>query len=88
MPLDQATDRGAPRGPIPGEREPRPQTRLGGPTTSLRLLTDWPMDAATIADKRREGGGAPRKRRPATAESGWTRTWRAVHRLLVPAPQS
>ena len=30
------TDWGAPRGTIPGEREPRPQTRLGGPTTSTQ----------------------------------------------------
>ena len=67
---------GIPRGTIPGEREPGPQTRFGGPSTSIRILSDWPMAAATIADRRREGGGAPSQRRRASAESGWRRMWR------------
>jgi hypothetical protein len=67
---------GIPPGMIPGEREPGPQTRLGGPSTSIRILSDWPMSAATIADRQREGGGAPSQRRRPSAESGWRRIWR------------
>jgi len=79
-------DWGVPSGMIPGEREPGPQTR--GPTTSTRILSDWPMSPATIADRQREGGGAPSQRRRAGAESGWRRRWRAVQRSLVLAPLS
>jgi hypothetical protein len=67
---------GVPSGTIPGEREPGPQAWLGGPSTSIQILSDWPMSAATIADRRREGGGAPSQRRRARAESGWRRIWR------------
>jgi hypothetical protein len=91
MPLDQATDRaawGVPSGTIPGEREPGPQPRFGGSTTGTRILSDWPMAAATIADLRREGGGSPSQRRRASTESGWRRTWRAVRGLLISAPPS
>ena len=80
------TDWGVPSGMIPGGREPSPQTRFGGPTTGTRILSDWPMSAATIADRQREGGGAPSERRRASAESGWRRTWRAVRGVLVSAP--
>jgi hypothetical protein len=45
---------GIPPGTIPGERELGPQVRLGGPSTSIPILSDWPMSAATIADRRRE----------------------------------
>lgn len=89
MPLDQATDRaawGVPSGTIPGEREPGPQTRFRGSTTGTRILSDWPMAAATIADRRREGGGAPSPLRRASTESGWRRTWRAVRGVLIFAP--
>ena len=79
---------GVPSGTIPGEREPGPQVRFGGPTTRTQIPSDWPMSADTIADRQREGGGAPSQRRGASAESGWRRTWRAVHRLLVPPPPS
>jgi len=91
MPLDQATDRaawGVPSGTIPGEREPGPQPRFGGSTTGTRILSDWPMAAATIADLRREGGGSPSQRRRASTESGWRRTWRSVRGLLISAPPS
>ena len=77
---------GVPSGTIPGEREPGPQTRFGGPTTGTRILSDWPMDAATIADRRRERGGSPSQRRRASTESDWRRTWRAMRGLLVSAP--
>ena len=79
-------DWGIPLGMIPGEREPGPQTRFGGSDTGTKILTDWPMSAATIADRRREGGGAPSQRRRASPESGWRRTWRTVRGLIIPAP--
>ena len=78
---------GVPTGTIPGEREPGPQTRFGAPTTSTRILSDWPMSAATIADRQREGGGGPNQRRRARAAI-WSRRWQALRRLLMPAPQS
>jgi hypothetical protein len=79
---------GVPSGTIPGEREPGPQTRFAGSTTGTRILSDWPMSAATIADRQREGGGAPSQRRRASAESGWRRTWRTVRGLIIPAPST
>ena len=79
-------DWGIPLVLIPGEREPGPQTRFGGSDTGTKILTDWPMSAATVADRRREGGGAPSQRRRAGPESGWRRTWRTVRGLIIPAP--
>ena len=76
-------DWGIPSGTIPGEREPGPQTRLGGPAVGTRFLSAWPMSAATIADRQREGGGVPSRASP---ESGWGQTWRAVRRLLRSSP--
>lgn len=89
-------DWGVPSGMIPGEREPGPQTRFAASTTGTRMLSDWPMSAATIADRQREGGGAPSQRRRASSDSGWRRTWRTLHRFLghprapalMPAPPS
>ena len=78
-------DWGIPSGTIPGEREPGPQTRLEGPFTGTRILSAWPMSAATIDDRQREGGGSPSR---ASTESGWGQTWRAVRRLLRPSPLS
>jgi hypothetical protein len=77
---------GIPRGTIPGERESGPPVRFGGSTTTTQISSDWPMSAATIADRRREGGGAPSRRRPASTESGWSRTLRAVRGLLISGP--
>jgi hypothetical protein len=79
-------DWGVPSGTIPGEREPGPQTRFGGSTIGPRILSDLPMSAATIADRQREGGGAPSQRRRASAETGWRRKWRTVRGLMIPAP--
>jgi len=79
-------DWGIPLGTIPGEREPGPQTRFGGSDTGTKILTDWPMSAATIADRRREGGGAPSQRRRTSSVSRWMRTWRTVRGLIIPAP--
>lgn len=51
-----------PRRPVPGDREPGMLTRFAP------LPLDPPegvstMDAATVADRQREGGGAPGERR-------------------------
>ena len=78
---------GVPSGTIPGEREPGPQIRSGAPTTSTQILSDWPMSAATIADRQREGGGGPSQRRRASA-AVWRRRWQALRGLLMPAPLS
>jgi hypothetical protein len=52
--------------PIPGEREPGSLTSFA-PTAEgrLRIIAGGPstLDAATAADRRREGGGAPSQRR-------------------------
>ena len=71
-------DWGIPLGTIPGEREPGPQVWFARPVTGTHTLSGWPMSAATIADRQREGGGAPSQRRRASAESGWRRIWRTV----------
>ena len=78
---------GVPSGMIPGEREPGPQTRWGGSAAGTQTLADWPMSAATIADRQREGGGGPNQRRRARA-AVWSRRWQALRGLLMPAPLS
>jgi len=47
---------------IPGAREPGMLTTFG---VVAAIIPDWPktMDAATIASRQREGGGAPSERR-------------------------
>ena len=62
---------------IPGAREPGRLTRFAA------LVPDAPngpgtMDLATIADRQREGGGAPNQRRPASNGSAWS--WRRLMR--------
>ena len=59
---------------IPGAREPRISTltrsgSMGGPGFGSADVPPGSsrMDAATIADREREGGGAPNQRRPAPA---------------------
>jgi hypothetical protein len=49
---------------VPGAREPGVLTRLGAPAASVQIIPDGPstMDAATIAERQREGGGAPNQR--------------------------
>jgi hypothetical protein len=59
--------------PTPGGREHGMLTTFGVPATSLRVVPIGPstMDAATIAARQREGGGAPDQRRPVRRESRW-----------------
>ena len=60
---------------IPGAREPGGLTTFGVPPAAYR---DSPttMDAATIAARQREGGGAPSERRPTGVGSPWKRLTR------------
>lgn len=57
------------RRPIPGEREPGLLTTFQPVVALARIIPDGPstMDAVTIAEHQREGGGAPSQRRPARA---------------------
>jgi hypothetical protein len=57
----------ASRRPVPGEREPGLLTTFETVPAIPRIIADGPstMDATTIAEHRREGGGAPSQRRPA-----------------------
>lgn len=66
---------------IPGSREPGMLTTFGVPAV---VIPDSPstMDAATIAARQREGGGAPNQRRPAREWSRWKSLNHAL-RLLV-----
>jgi hypothetical protein len=72
---------------IPGAREPGMQTRFSRPVV---FLGDSPitMDAATIAARQREGGGAPSERRAAREGSSWMRLSRTLRRLLNGADES
>ena len=64
---------------IPGAREPGALTTFGVPPVVFR---DSPttMDAATIAARQREGGGAPSERRLPHEGSPWTRLKQAMRR--------
>jgi hypothetical protein len=48
---------------VPGQRESGRLTRFGADPLTIDGVST--MDAATIADRQREGGGAPSERRPA-----------------------
>lgn len=63
---------------IPGAREPGMLTSFRSSGVDV-LLPDGPstMDAATIAERQREGGGAPNQRRSANE-----RSWRGLVRRL------
>jgi hypothetical protein len=62
---------------IPGAREPGIQVRFGAPPVTV-YNSPRTMDAATIAARQREGGGAPNQRRPPRER----RTWKSLaHRL-------
>ena len=66
---------------VPGMRELGRLTRFrpaaSVPEVQAPVST---MDAATIAEKRREGGGSPRARRSLDRRSLWTRllAWRSA----------
>ena len=66
---------------IPGSREPGMLTTFGVPAV---IMPDSPstMDAATIAARQREGGGAPNQRRPTRDWSRWKSLKQAL-RLFV-----
>jgi hypothetical protein len=49
---------------IPGPRESGSLTRFTARPEVVHSTPDVTMDAATIADRQREGGGAARERRP------------------------
>ena len=63
---------------IPGAREPGMLTRFGAPPVTV-YNSPCTMDAATIAARQREGGGAPNQRRP----PGERLTWRNLVRRLL-----
>jgi hypothetical protein len=66
---------------IPGERQPGMLTTFGAPASTMRIIPDAPatMDAVTIAEYQREGGGAPSQRRPARERPWGKRPGRAPH---------
>jgi hypothetical protein len=72
---------------IPGAREPGILTRFAVPAVAVSA-SPCTMDAATIAARQREGGGAPSERRPAPQGSSWTRLSRTLRRLLIGADRS
>jgi len=55
---------------IPGAREPGMLTTFGRPVV-IREDSPVTMDAATIAARQREGGGAPSERRQPRNRSWW-----------------
>ena len=70
---DSHTSSVEPRRPIPGEREPGRLSRFGrAPAISLGV-PERPgmMDAGTVAERQREGGGAPNERRAPREPSRW-----------------
>ena len=81
MPLQlESTPRAPDRFPspmIPGAREPGMLTRFGAPPVTV-YDSPCTMDAATIAARQREGGGAPNQRRPPHERLTWRRL---AHRL-------
>lgn len=71
---------------IPGSREPGMLSTFGVPAV---VIPDSPstMDAATIAARQREGGGAPNQRRPAREWSRWKSLKHGL-RLLIGVDRS
>ena len=67
---------------IPGEREPLTLTFV---PPDIRMARDEPttMDAATIAERQREGGGAPSQRRPAAERLWWSGPRRILQQFLT-----
>ena len=54
-----------PRRPIPGAREAGLLTTFGGIAANMRVIPAGPssMDASTIAERQREGGGGAQERK-------------------------
>ena len=61
---------------VPGQREAGRLTRFAVAVGDMPIEGPSTMDAATIADRQREGGGAPSERRPAVPArwAVWRRT--------------
>jgi hypothetical protein len=72
-------------GMVPGTREPGMLTTFGAPSASTLTFPDGPstMDAVTIAEHQREGGGAPSQRRPVRARVPWIGMDGRLHGFLV-----
>jgi len=70
---DSHTASVAPRRPIPGEREPGMLSRFGRAAANSPSIPEGPgtMDAVTVAERQREGGGAPNERRAPREPSRW-----------------
>ena len=70
-----ATTTDARDGPMPGQREMTMLTRFGASVAATSTIAEGPstMSLQTIADRQREGGGAPSQRRPPRPGSRWTR---------------
>jgi hypothetical protein len=67
----------------PGLREPGRLTRFAPSVLAMHTTVDGTMDAATIADRQREGGGSPAERRPARA-SWWSSLVAGIRRGQAP----
>jgi hypothetical protein len=67
---------------IPGAREPGMLTTFGVHAVVIPA-SPITMDAATIAARQREGGGAPNQRRPAREGSAWKRLGLTLRRVLI-----
>ena len=69
---------------IPGAREPGLRTTFEAPAPSMRMPAgSSTMDAATIAERQREGGGALSQRRPPRERWRWKGLGRTLHQLLM-----
>jgi hypothetical protein len=69
---------------VPGARGPDRLTTFGAIPSSLSTVRDEPstMDLVTIAERQREGGGAPSQRRPAGVRMRWSGPGGKLHGLL------
>ena len=67
---------------IPGAREPGMLTTFGRRPAAILVDSPTTMDAATIAARQREGGGAPNQRRPPRNGSLWKDVKQALRRVL------
>lgn len=72
---------------IPGAREPGVLTRFGAPPVTV-YNSPRTMDAATIAARQREGGGAPTERRPPRERSLWRRLALRLRQFLTARDRS
>lgn len=72
---------------IPGAREAGMLTTFGTHAAGMPTNQVGPstMDAVTIAEHQREGGGAPSQRRPVRAGVPWTGPGGRLHEFLAPA---